>query len=84
MTGEWESARKRPVKVEYRGPYYTKPSDFHPSKTDNAIETIEGDYEITDEYLSEHGGYVAIRGVDGEVYPCALDIFKETYYGHDE
>ena len=84
MSDEWKSARKRPVKIEYRGPYYVKPTEFHPSQTNDAIETIEGDFTIDDEYLQEHGGFVIIQGVDGEVYPCALDIFRKTYYGHDE
>lgn len=66
---EWREARKKPVKVEYRGPY-DDPSE---------VETIEGDFEIDEEYLNEHGGYVIIRGVEGEIYPCALDIFDETY-----
>ena len=79
MSETWKPARKKPVEIEYRGPYYTKPSDFHESKTDDVIQTIEGDFEIDNEYLKEHGGYVIIRGVDGEVYPCALDIFNKTY-----
>lgn len=66
---EWKPARKKPVEVEYRGPY-----------DDPAIiETIEGDFEVDEEYIEEHGGYVIIRGVEGEVYPCGLDIFHETY-----
>lgn len=65
----WRTARKKPVEVEFRGPY-----------TDTeTIETIEGDFEVDGEYIEEHGGYVIIRGVEGEVYPCGLDIFKETY-----
>lgn len=65
----WRSARKRPVEVEFRGPY-TDPDE---------IETIEGDFEVDEEYLDEHGGYVIIRGVQDEVYPCALDVFRRTY-----
>ena len=65
----WRPARKRPVEIEFRGPFY---------ETDE-IETIEGDFEVDEEYLEEHGGYVIIRGVNGEKYPCALDIFTETY-----
>jgi hypothetical protein len=65
----WRTARKKPVEVEFRGPY---------TDTDT-IDTIEGDFEIDEEYINEHGGYVIIRGVEGEVYPCGLDIFKETY-----
>lgn len=66
---EWKTARKRPVKVEFRGPY-TDPDE---------IETIEGDFEIDESYIEEHGGFVVIRGVEGEVYPCGLDIFHRTY-----
>jgi len=65
----WRKARKKPVVVKFRGPY-----------TDTeTIETIEGDFKVDEEYIDEHGGYVIIRGVEGEVYPCGLDIFRETY-----
>lgn len=66
---DWQAARKKPVEVEFRGPYF----DIE------TVETLEGDFEVDDEYLEEHGGYVLIRGVEGEVYPCALDIFESTY-----
>lgn len=36
------------------------------------IETLEGDM------LAREGDYI-IRGVRGEFYPCAKDIFEETY-----
>ena len=67
--GDWRRARKKPVEIEFRGPY----------TEGDVIETLEGDFEIDQDYLDEHGGFVIIRGVDGEVYPCALDIFRETY-----
>lgn len=68
----WQSARKKPIEIEYRGPY-----------TDPAVlKTIEGDFEVDEEYIDNHEGYVIIRGVDGETYPCALDIFEETYEQH--
>lgn len=66
---EWKTARKIPIEVEWRGPF---------TDTD-VIETIEGDFEIDKEYIEQHGGYVIIRGIDGEKYPCGLDIFNETY-----
>lgn len=66
---EWKSARKKPVEVEFRGPF----------ETPGTVETIEGNFEIDEEYIEEHGGFVIIKGVDGEVYPCGLDIFEETY-----
>jgi DNA-directed RNA polymerase subunit RPC12/RpoP len=72
-TEQWQTARKKPVEVEYRGPY-TDPE---------VVETIEGDFEVDEEYIDEHGGYVIIRGVEGEVYPCALDIFEDTYLVHE-
>jgi hypothetical protein len=65
----WERARKKPVEIEFCGPF----------DDPQVVETIEGDFEIDDEYIENHGGYVIIRGVDGELYPCALDIFEETY-----
>jgi len=69
----WREATKRPVTVEFRGPY-TDPS---------VVETIEGDFEVDEEYIEKHDGYVIIRGVEGEVYPCGLDIFRETYVQGD-
>jgi hypothetical protein len=66
---QWRKARKKPVEVEWRGPY---------DDTDT-IETIEGDFEVDEEYIEEHEGYVIICGVEGELYPCGLDIFRETY-----
>jgi len=65
----WKKARKKPVKVEFKGPFF---------ETDT-VETIEGDFEVGEEYIEGHGGYVLIRGIEGEIYPCGLDIFKETY-----
>jgi len=65
----WKPARKKPVKIQYRGPY-TDPT---------VIETLEGDFEVDDEYIEEHGGFVVIKGVQNEVYPCGLDVFQETY-----
>ena len=75
----WTTARKKPVEIQYRGPYVVAPSELHEQWTDDVIETIEGEFEIDDEYLAEHDGYVIIKGVDGELYPCAWDIFKQTY-----
>ena len=65
----WRKAQKKPVEVKFRGPY---------TDTDT-IKTIEGDFEVDEEYVEQHGGYVIIRGVKGEEYPCGLDIFRETY-----
>lgn len=74
MSGVWKSATKKPVQVEYAGPY-DDPS---------FVDTLEGEYDIDEKYIEMHGGYVIIRGVDGEQYPCALDIFKQTYDYGDE
>jgi hypothetical protein len=68
MSQEWQPCQKTEV-VEAKGPY-TDP---------DVVETIEGDYEIDDAYIQEHGGFYLMRGSQGEVYPCALDIFNETY-----
>lgn len=71
----WRDARKKRTWVEFRGPY-TEP---------DVVKTLEGDYEVDEEYIDAHGGYVIIKGVNGELYPCGLDIFKETYdVPHDE
>jgi hypothetical protein len=69
MSDTFKRARKKQVEVRFRGPY-TDPE---------VVETIEGDYTIDEEYIEKHGGFVIIEGVDGEIYPCALDIFEETY-----
>lgn len=55
MTNQWKTARKKPIEVEYRGP----------SHDTDTVETIEGDFEVGDEYIEKHGGYVIIRGVEG-------------------
>lgn len=66
---EWHQAKKRPIVVDYRGPY-----------TDTSvIDTIEGDFDIDQEYINDHDGFVIIRGVEDEIYPCGFDIFRETY-----
>lgn len=39
----------------------------------------EGDFEIDEQYIEEHDGYVIINGVNDETYPCGLDVFRETY-----
>jgi len=36
------------------------------------VHTLEGDH------LVEWGDYI-IQGIQGELYPCKLDIFKKTY-----
>lgn len=65
----WFRARKQPVAVDVRGPY-TDP---------DTVETLEGDFEVDEDYVDEHGGYYIIRGVRGETYPCGADIFEATY-----
>jgi hypothetical protein len=70
---EWRECRKTAV-VEAKGPY-TDP---------DVINTLEGQYEVDEAYIEEHGGFYLMRGADGEVYPCALDIFNETYEFVDE
>lgn len=68
-TQEWTDVRKKPVEVEAKGPF-TDPT---------VVETIEGDFEVDEEYVEDHGGYYLIRGVENEVYPCGTDIFRDTY-----
>jgi len=38
---EWREARKKPVVVEFRGPY----------RDTETVETIEGDFEVDEEYV---------------------------------
>lgn len=68
-SAEWFTARKRPVTVQARGPY-TDP---------DTLATLEGDFEIDQKYVDEHGGYYIIRGIEGEEYPCGADIFERTH-----
>lgn len=82
-------ARKKPVEIDYF-PYGTESSknglkDFVKSFGDNFnthfeikdgklfVKTLEGtSYNVTnDDYI--------IRGVNGEYYPCKIDIFEKTY-----
>jgi hypothetical protein len=65
----WFDVRKQPVQVEATGPY----------DDTSVIETMEGDFEVDEEYIDEHGGYYLIKGTQDEVYPCGVDVFKDTY-----
>lgn len=66
---DWRPARKKPVEVEACGPF-TDPE---------VVETLEGDFEVDEDYIDEHDGFYLIRGVEGEVYPCGAGIFRKTY-----
>jgi len=44
----------------------------HESKDEYIISTLEGEYKMT-------RGDMLIIGVRGEIYPCKIDIFNETY-----
>jgi len=66
---DWKTAEKKPIKVKVAGPF----------RDTETVETIEGDFEVDEEYLEKHGGYYIIEGVQGERYPCAIDVFEETY-----
>ena len=66
---DWFAVEKKPVQVEARGPYHDP----------QVVETLEGDFEVDEDYIDEHGGFYIIRGVEGELYPCGADIFRETY-----
>lgn len=66
---DWFTARKRPVAVEAMGPF----------EEERVFETDEAQVAIDADYLEVHGGYYLIRGVEGEVYPCAADVFEQTY-----
>lgn len=66
---DFQEVRKKPVVVEAAGPF----------EDPTVVDTIEGEFEIDEEYIDEHGGYYIISGVEGELYPCAEDIFHDTY-----
>jgi len=88
-------ARKKPVEIEYmtfdelHELFATRPARKHLKKediyskildkmyyTDNfqafLIDTLEGTMKMTNKD-------VLIIGVRGEIYPCKIDIFYETY-----
>ena len=64
----WNKARKIPLIVEYREVIGEM----------EEIETREG------RLFAYKGKDVIIRGVQGELYPCKKDIFKETYIEMEE
>lgn len=45
---------------------------YLPEKNEIKIQTLEGEMTVS------QGDYI-IQGVQGEIYPCKPDIFKETY-----
>lgn len=59
----WKKARKKPVVISYREVIGEK----------EEIKTREGTL------YAYAGKDVIIRGVEGEVYPCAKTIFDKTY-----
>jgi hypothetical protein len=48
------------------------------------IETLESNAHLSTRHAASIGDYI-IRGVKGEFYPCAPDVFDKTYepYGPD-
>ncbi|MDG7772353.1 hypothetical protein OK578_05735 [Streptococcus pneumoniae] len=78
--------RKKPVVVEavqWNGNNYKEVIDFAENKIwfdalgNIWIATLEGDM------VAKKGDYI-IKGVQGEYYPCKLDIFAETYEKTEE
>jgi len=61
--GEWRKARKKPVVVEFR----------EVDGDNEVIHTLEGDL------TAQKGRDFIIRGVNGEIYPIAKEIFYQTY-----
>jgi len=66
---DWRPAWKRPRRVEVT----------ERLEEPREVQTMEGHLEVVSEYIEEHGGYRLIRGVEGEVYPIAEDVYQETY-----
>jgi len=62
-TGEWKKARKKPVVVEFREVKGKR----------EKIKTKEG------VLVAVKGRDYVIRGVEGEIYPIAKEIFEQTY-----
>lgn len=60
---KWYRARKKPIEVLVR--------DVEGER--EKIETEEGDM------IAERGKHFIIKGVEGELYPIAKDIFCKTY-----
>ena len=47
--------------------------EFEMGRTNIRIKTLEGtSYDLPD-------GYIIVRGVEGEFYPCEPNIFEKTY-----
>lgn len=78
--------RKKPVVVEavqWKGNNHKEVIDFAENKIwfdalgNIWIATLEGDM------VAKKGDYI-IKGVQGEYYPCKLDIFAETYEKTEE
>lgn len=62
----------KPCRFRYKGHPITQLSD-----TEYLIPTLEGEMKFTN-------GDMLITGVNGEIYPCKLDIFNKTYEAVDK
>lgn len=61
----WEAVSENKIKTYNFGKQYSAPALC-------VIETLEGTM------IAKTGDYI-IRGIQGEIYPCKADIFKQTY-----
>ena len=59
----WGKAQKKPIIVDFREPIHTT----------ELITTLEG------ELRAHQGEHYVIVGVEGELYPIDIEIFKKTY-----
>jgi hypothetical protein len=62
-----KNINENPSKFEYNGHLITKQSDEI-----YLIPTLEGTYQFTTDDM-------LITGIKGEIYPCKIDVFVDTY-----
>lgn len=65
-TTEWQECWKKPVKVQYR-----------PVQGREEVLTLESREGAP--LIAKEGIDVIIKGVKGEVYPCKIEVFNQTY-----
>ena len=84
--------RKKPVEIEAFQFYIDSMPDWFMDKVstnDIILENCDYNrYPIQEAYclirtlegmMTAHGGDYIIKGIQGEIYPCKSDIFKQTY-----
>lgn len=87
---QFGKATKKPVEIDWFKIEYN-----HPEHLKNWVESLGDDFDENFDFNFETGktvvktmeghsydvpiGYIIIRGVQGEYYPCESEIFEKTY-----